>query len=656
MNQSDNPVLARVSSSLEAPLTWGERARIVAQVGTAMVACALLLIGWLQWQYGSRDLQNVAELIVALAACIVAAPIFWEALVGVSTGNKESATYQLVALAILAAMMMGTLASFGTAALIAVIMNLGRFLEERSILGAQAAIEGLKKLHTGRATLLTADGERELDARRLRPGDNIIVRPGEMITADGQIVQGDSSLDQSSITGESVPADAGPDDTVFAGTVNLTGFLHVRVTNAGSQTALGRVVQLLQEAERSKTSAMKLIETYAGYYVPLILIVAAVVLFVTRDMQRAVTILVVACPSALVLAGPMAMVAALSTASRLGVLIKNTRFLESLGDVSTVVLDKTGTVTLGRLQVVQMQPCHGFGDEELLSISLLCARGSRHPVSRAVVQAAESAKIDAGGAAERIEEIHGKGVRANRDGVTVLLGRRQWLIDEGLEVPDDPSHSGPIVWLGKTGNPSGSDDAKVIGCLLLADVPRPEAQQAISDLRSLGVDRIVLLTGDRRNVAEEIGARLQADEVIAEVLPKQKLEIIERECETNTVMMVGDGVNDALALARGDVGVAIGAAGSDVALQSSDVALQSADVALMSDDLRRLPTTVQLARCTRRTIHQNVLVGAGLSVGFVYLASVGLFGPIVGGLLHFVGPLFVICNSARLLGFGQTKG
>ncbi len=648
MNQSAYLGSAGASSPLEAPLTWQERVRIVTQVGTAMVAGALLLIGWLQWQYGSQDLQNVAELIVALAACIVAAPIFWEAIVGVCTGNKESATYQLVALAILAAMMMGTLASFGTAALIAVIMNLGHFLEERSILGAQAAIEGLKQLHTARATLLTDGGEREVDARRLKPGDTIVVRPGEAIAADGRVIHGDSSLDQSSITGESVPADVEPDDTVFAGTVNLTGLLHVRVTSAGSQTALGRIVQLLQEAERSKTPTMKLVETYAGYYVPLILIIAAVVLFITRDMQRAVTILVVACPSALVLAGPMAMVAALSTASRLGVLIKNTRFLESLGDVNSVVLDKTGTVTLGRLQVVQMQPCPGFGERKLLATSLSCAHGSRHPVSRAIVQAAESASIDTDVSADRIEEVHGKGMRASHDGGAILLGRRQWLIDEGFEVPADPSHPGPVVWLGRIEDTAGRHVTQTIGCLLLADVPRAEAKQAISDLRSLGVDRIILLTGDRLAVAEEIGARLEVDEVIADVLPKQKLEIVERECATSTVMMVGDGVNDALALARGDVGVAIGAAGSDVALQS-------ADVALMSDDLRRLPTTVQLARRTRRTIHQNVLAGAGLSVGFVYLASIGLFGPIVGGLLHFVGPLFVICNSARLLGFGQAK-
>jgi heavy metal translocating P-type ATPase len=633
-----------LSQSLDAPLTWGERSRIMVQVGSAMVAGALLLVAWLQGRYGTTDLQSIVPLITALAAGIVAAPIFWEALLGLVTGNTETATGQLVALAILAAMMTG---AFGTAALIAVIMNLGHFLEERSILGAQAAIEGLKKLHTGRASMLAGQGEQEIDVHQLRSDDTIVVRPGEVIAADGNVVLGDSSVDQSSITGESIPEDVTPGDSVFAGSLNLTGLLHVRVTRAGPETALGRVVKLLQQAERSKTPAMKLIERYAGHYVPLILIVAAVVLFVTRDMTRAVTVLVVACPGALILAGPTAMVAALATASRLGVLIKNTRFLESLGDIDTVVLDKTGTVTLGRLQVVEEQPCAGFTREQLLETSRFCASGSRHPVSRAIVEAARSAGVDGQPAVWRIEEIHGKGVRAQGDDLHALLGRRQWLVEEGFELPDDPPHYGPIVWLGRRDGPP-EDRAQAVGCLLLADVPRPEAQQAILDLRSLGIRRALLLTGDRREVAHAIARRLEVDEVIAEVLPKQKLEIIERECQANTVMMVGDGVNDALALARGDVGVAIGAAGSDVALQS-------ADVALMTDDLRRLPVTIQLARRTRRTVHQNVLIGVGMSAGFVWLASIGAFGPVLGGLLHFAGELFVICNSARLLSFEVAK-
>jgi heavy metal translocating P-type ATPase len=629
---------------LEAPLTWAERARIVVQVGSAMVAGALLLVAWVQARYGSPDLQNIAHLITAVAACIVAAPIFLEALSGLFRRDTESATGQLVALAIFAAMMMG---SFGVAALIAVIMNLGHFFEERSILGAQAAIEGLKKLHTGRASVLMPDGEREVDAQRLNPGDVIVVRPGEVIAADGAVVQGDSAVDQSSITGESVPEDVQQGDPVFAGSVNLTKLLHVRVARSGPRTALGRVVGMLQQAERSKTRAMKLMEQYAGYYVPLILIVAAVVLFVTRDMTRAVTVLVVACPGAFILAGPTAMVAALAAASRLGVLIKNSRFLESLGDVDTVVLDKTGTVTLGRLQVVQQCPCAGFSQQQLLATALTCAHGSRHPVSRAIVEAARSAGINGQVTASELEELHGKGVRAREGDISALLGRRRWLLEEGFSLPDDPAHQGPIVWLGRR---SGTADnrAQAVGCLLLADVPRPEARQAIVELRSLGVQRTVLLTGDRHEVAREIAAQLAVDEVISEVLPQQKLEIVERECESKTVMMVGDGVNDALALARGDVGVAIGAAGSDVALRS-------ADVALMTDNLRRLPTMIQLARRTRRTVHQNVLVGLGMSVGFVWLASIGTFGPIVGGLLHFAGELFVICNSARLLSFAPVE-
>jgi len=643
-----SPVSTRLDQSLDVTLTVAERGKIVVQLGSAMLAAALLGVGWLQLEYGPSDLNNLAELIIALAACVVAAPIFWIALRGVLANDVHTFTEQLVALATLAAMMMGEVI---TATLITVIMNLAHFLEERSILGAQAAIEGLRTLHARKATLLTDEGEREVEPATLKSGDLLLVRPGDVIAADGQIVEGSSTVDQSSITGESAPEDVGPESSVYAATVNLTGLLRVRVTRTGSKTALGRVVELLREAEQSKTPVLKLIERYAGYYVPIILIIAAVVLFVTREMSRAVAVLVVGCPGALILAGPTAMVAALATASRLGVLIKNTRFLESLGDVDTVVLDKTGTVTLGQLELVSMHPSGQHSEEQLLRLALACASGSRHPVSRAVCHAAESAGLGAepGGSGNQIDEISGKGIRASNNGEVRLLGRRQWLIEEGIDVPQEPKHAGPIVWLGRIRRTDEGASTDVLGCFLLADVPRPEAKKAIQDLRSLGLRRSILLTGDRREVAEQIGGALEMDRVISEVLPEQKLEVIRREGETgNSVMMVGDGVNDALALASGDVGVALGAV-------ASDVALQSADVALMTNDLGRLPLTVRLARRTRLTIHQNILVGAGISIVFVWLASLGVFGPRVGGLLHFVGELFVITNSARLLGFAQTQ-
>ncbi len=644
MSTLATPLSSRMERSLDVPLTLAERSRIVVQLGTAMLAAALLAVGWIQLQYGPADLANIAHLIIALAALIVAAPVFWEASRGLITGDKGAMTDQLVALATLAAMMYG---DFVTATLIPVILHLGHFFEERSVLGAQAAIEGLRHLHARSATLITPDGERDVAPDTLNQGDMILVRPGDTIAADGEIVEGISAVDQSSITGESAPEDVGPESPVYAGTVNLSGLLRVRVTKTGSTTALGRVVELLQEAEQSKTPVMKLIEQYAGYYVPIILIIAAVVLFITRDMSRAVAVLIVGCPGAFILAGPTAMVASLAAASRLGILIKNTRFLEALADVDTVVLDKTGTVTLGRLELVGVEAAGGMGEVSLLERALTCAAASRHPVSRAVVEAAAARGIVVPRAlpGTNIEELPGKGMRASGNSHITMLGRREWLLEEGVAAPENPEHAGPVVWVAER---DGTGAIRPLGCLLLADVARPEAREAVEALRSLGIRRAVLLTGDRRAVAEQIGATLNADEVIAEVLPEQKLAVVQHECEAGFVMMVGDGVNDALALASGDVGVALGAV-------ASDVALQSADVALMTNDLGRLPMTVELARRTRRTINQNILIGATISIGFVWLASIGQIGPLMGALLHVIGEIGVIGNSARLLGFGQTR-
>jgi len=402
------------------------------------------------------------------------------------------------------------------------------------------------------------------------------------------------------------------------------------------------VVELLQGAEQSKTPVLKLIEQYAGYYLPIILTIAGVVLFVTHDMSRAVAVLVVGCPGALVLAGPTAMVAALAAASRMGILIKSTRFLESLCDADTVVLDKTGTVTLGRLEVAAVQALNGRSERDVLRAALVCAHASRHPASRAIVQAAQRASIQPNGHPGAVEEVAGQGIWAADGDGRWLLGRRQWLLDQGIPVPEGPEHGGSVVWLGRReGGRQGAGEA--LGCFLLADRIRPEARQALDDLRALGLTRSVLLTGDRKQVAEQIGRDLTVDRIVAEVLPEEKLEVVRAEREAgHLVMVVGDGVNDALALARSDVGIALGAA-------ASDVALRSADVALLADDLGRLPMAVRLARRTRTTIHHNVLLGAGTSILFVWLASVGIVAPLLAALLHNVGALLVIMNSARLL-------
>ena len=623
---------------LEAVLTRRERFRMGMDLGSAMLAGGLLLVAFLFQWFGDASQRPLTELFKGIAAIIVSAPIFAAALRGVFTGETDDIIEQLVALAVLAALVSG---EFTTAVSIPLILNLGHFLEQRSALGAQAAIDGLRTLQSRKATLLTSEGEREVEPPSLRPDDIIVVRPGDVLPADGLIRKGSSAVDQSSITGESLAEEVGPGSQLFAGSVNLTGLLEVTVTGVGEKTALGRVLDLLRSAEQSKTPAVRLVESYAGYWVPTMLMSAAVLLFLTHDMSRVVTLLVVACPGAFVLAGPTAMIAALAAASRLGILVKNTKFLEVLAEVDTVVLDKTGTVTLGHLEIVERCPQGGVSDEELLRAAALCAAGSRHPVSRAVIRAAAKAGLSLIEIPKSVEETPGRGVVAVADSGHCLLGRGDWLQERGLEVPENPDHDGAVVWVAR--------NQEVLGCLLLADLPRPEARRAVNELRELGLSRVVLLTGDRKQAAEHVARILDIEHVIAEVLPEQKLQTVQAEkAAGRRVMVVGDGVNDALALASGDVGVAMGAMGSDVALKS-------ADVALMANDLTRLPLAIRLSRQTRSTISQNLLVGAGSSVLMLTLASFGVVSPIVGAVLHNAGEIFVIFNSARLLGFARNR-
>ena len=528
---------AQLERRLEAALTRGERFRIGLQLGSALLAVGLLLVAFLQQWFGSPAQRPLTELLKCAAALLVSAPIFVTAMRGIFTREADDLIEQLVALAVLAALMSG---EFTTAALVPLILNVGHFLEQRSILGAQAAIEGLQTLNARKATLKTAGGKVRSSRHRFVPTTSLWCGPGTCCRPTASSARGLPPSISRRSPAKSLAEEVGPGMRLFAGSVNLTGLLEVTVTGVGEKTALGRVLDLLRAAEQSKTPAVRLLEQYAGYYVPIILMVAAGVLFVTRDMSRAVAVLVVACPGAFVLAGPTAMVAALAAASRLGILIKNTKFLEVLADVDTVVLDKTGTLTLGRLEVVASQPFEGASEEELLRAAACCAVGSRHPVSRAVQRAADAAGLLATEAVESVEEKPGRGVVAVVGGRRFLLGRPDCLGERGLIVPEGPEHAGAVVWVGR--------DDRVLGCLLLADLPRPEAGQAVSELRELGLDRVVLLTGDRRQVALQVAETLHIEHVIAEVLPEQKLQTVQGEkAAGRSVMVVGDGVNDALA-------------------------------------------------------------------------------------------------------------
>ncbi len=622
--------VATMAAARQVELDDDEQREMATRLVSVLIGGGLLALGWI-WGRAQPDQAAIADAVQLVAVVIVAWPVFKMAAEGFFSDDPGSYTEQLVALAILAAVVIG---DFTTAGMVPLLMEVGHLLEDRSVMGARAAIEGIQKLHARSGTLLEGGVERTVASEDLRVGDTIVVRPGETIPADAVVTQGHSSVDQSTVTGESMHEDVGPGSPIFAGTVNLDGLINAEVRGVGSDTALGRVIKLLLEAEESKAPITRMLERYATAYLPIVLVIAGVVLFATGEVDRAIAVLVVACPCALVLSGPVAMVAALAVAGRWSILIKGSSFLERVSEVDTVVLDKTGTVTLGTLTMVDVHPVMGVSEDDLLRLAGRCGHGSLHPVSRSAFQAARERGLEILPPDELHEEA-GQGVVAETDEGTLRLGRASWLAELGMRFEKVTPARGIAVYV--------SRGDSVLGWLELADTPRPEAREALEGLRALGAKRLVLLTGDREGVAVQVAEELGFDDYEAEVLPERKAELIaEEQAAGRRVMMVGDGVNDALALHSADVGVAVGAV-------INEVALGGADIALMGNNLARLPQMVDLANRTRRTINVNVMVGVGFSVLMLTLAAVGLIPPLVGALLHNGGAIFVVVNSARLL-------
>jgi heavy metal translocating P-type ATPase len=540
----------------------------------------------------------------------------------------------LVAIAVLASAASG---DFVTATLIPLFLELGRLFEERSSLGAKAAIDGIRALGARQAVLWRDGVEIKVDPDTLSLGDEILVRPGERIAVDGVVLEGRAAVDQSAITGESLHEDVGPGSPVFAGTIALDGLLKIRVRGAGSDTVLGRVVELLAEVERATVPVLRLFERRAGVWLPLVLTVAATTLFFTESLIRAIAVLVVATPTALVVAGPAAMVAAMTVATRLRILIKSADFLERTSEIDTLILDKTGTVTVGTPTVTHIQPAPGESEESLLAVAAACGFGSLHPVSRAVVAAALARGLEPPRPTD-VQEKPGLGVIATIDGQRAVLGRSALLAERGIDAGPEANSDASQVWVAL--------GPRRLGRFVLRDQPRPEARAALEAMRELGITRLILLTGDRAAAAREVGSTLGMDEVIAEVLPAQKLEVVRAEqAAGRTVMMVGDGVNDAPALGGADVGVAIGA-------ELNEIALGGADVALLGTDLGRLPKLIGLADKTRRVIGQNVWLAFALSVVLIALAARGVLDPLTGALWQSAAVLVIVVNSARILRFG----
>ena len=549
---------------------------------------------------------------------------------------------ELVAIAVLFAFASG---NYTTAGVVAFFMLTGEIIETRTAEGARDSIESLIKLTPTKARRIKKDGgEEEVAASELAVGDTIRIRPGDNVAADGIILNGQGSFNQATITGESLPAEKIVGDEVFAGTQNLTGVLEIKVSRAGTDTTLGRVRELIIAAEKTKLPIQKIVDQYMGFYTPLVLVIGALVWAFTYDYNRVIAVFVVSCPCAFILATPTAMVAALSAAARLGILIKNVADIELAAKINAFVFDKTGTLTTGQLAVNRLAPIGETKPAELLLLAASAEKYSNHPTAKALATLAGEAGVPLAEPKD-FSETAGRGVKAEINGAKVLVGRAQWLKDNGIDASFEKS-----VDLNETEGWSlifVAQNGKCVGWVGMQDQTRAEAKEALAELKEAGVRRIAMISGDRQVVATRVANEIGCEEAKGDCLPQNKVEFVRAmKLKGYKVAVIGDGVNDAPALAAGDIGIAMGAAGSEVAIHS-------ATIALMNNDLRRLPFLVKLSRSTRAVINQNFAFGVIFIIVGLSASAFGYIGPITAAILHVIGTLIVIFNSARLVRKGE---
>ena len=579
---------------------------------------------------------------VAIVLCGI--PIVLEALIGLITAFDIKADV-LVSLALIAAVLIGEDFAAGE---VAFIMQLGALLEDVTVARARAGIEKLVHLTPQTARLLLPDGENIVPAEQVRVGDRLRVLPGESIPVDGVITSGQTSINQAVMTGESLPVDKTVGDEVSSGTVNQYGAFEMRATKVGEDSSIQRMIRLVQSADAGKARIVGLADRWATWIVVVALTAAALTWLITGEIIRAVTILVVFCPCALVLATPTAIMAAIGNATRHGFLVREGDALERLAAVRRIAFDKTGTLTYGTPRVVAVASAlAGLDRAGLYALAAGAEQLSEHPLGKAVVAGYREENSGEIAPAESFEMLPGRGVSAVVDGRRVLAGNPQLLADHGVAVSPDAERQrlleegATMIYV--------AVDGVFAGYLALSDTLRAESAATIAALEAAGV-RPVLLTGDHESAAGAIAARLGIREVRAGCLPEDKLEEIGRwQRDGVHVCMIGDGVNDAPALKKADVGIAMGGVGSDIAVEA-------ADIALVDDEVKELPHLMALSRRMMTTIRMNLTFSMGLNFLSIVLAMAGTLNPVVGALVHNAGSVAVILNSALLLKWRRRQG
>jgi Cd2+/Zn2+-exporting ATPase/Cu+-exporting ATPase len=596
------------------------------RIGLVAVAAAGT---WFRWWPRANALD-----VAAIAAVVIGGwPIYREAFEAL---RERRMTMELsMTLAIGAAMGIGE----GFTALVIVLFVLvAEVLEGLTVARGRRAIGHLVSLLPQSVLVKRGGVEEEVEASQVVAGDLVIVKPGARIPVDGVVRAGGSSVDQSTITGESMPVEKAPGATVFAGTINGSGMLEVATTGVGRNTAFGKIVDAVERAERSRAPIQKTADRLAGYLVYFALGCAAFTFLVTRDARSTISVIIVAGACGIAAGTPLAILGAIGRAARIGSIVKGGLYLEALGTVDTVVLDKTGTVTFGEPRVVDVRPERGTDELTILAAAAVAEKRSEHPVARAILAKAAEASVAAPDP-NAFQSFAGLGVAASADGAELIVGSAAFLAQRGIAPLHGRAASavGSEVWVARGGG--------LLGSIQIEDVLRPEAGAAVRALRELGI-RTVLLTGDAAVVGDAVAGQLGVDEVESELLPEQKLERVRAlKARGRSVAMVGDGVNDAPALVEANVGIAMGT--------GTAVAMESADVVLIGSDLEKLVDTIRVARRCRRIILQNF--GGTLAVDGlgIVLAAFGLLNPLLAAFIHVASELAFILNSTRLLPRGS---
>lgn len=600
-------------------LRWSEAIRI------GLVAFAAAAVRLHLWEPFAA-----VSLIGMLGVLIGGWPIFREAAENLAARRM---TMELsMSIAIIAA---AAISEFFTALIITLFVLAAEVLEHMTVARGRRAIGELLEFLPRSVTIRRADGIRQASTDELRAGESVLVNPGGLVPVDGVVISGHSFVDQARITGESMPAEKLPGSRVYAGTINQSGALEIRAERIGRDTSYGKIIEAVERAEQSRAPVARLADRLAGYLVYFALIAAALTFLVTRDIRSTISVVIVAGACGIAAGTPLAILGAIGRAARLGAIVKGGLFLETLGRVDTVVLDKTGTLTFGRVEVQAVVPVAGMSEETVLDAAAAAEMRSEHPLGKAIVERARvlGRKIKE---PQRFEYTPGRGIVAVVDGATILVGNRTLMAAHGVAIPQDfanPYEAASEIFVALGG--------RLLGAIEVTDTVRPQARQAIESFASMKIDSI-LMTGDTAPAARAVAQRLGITQAEGDLLPEAKVaRVRDLVASGRVVAMVGDGINDAPALTAASVGVAMGS--------GTDVARESADVVLLGNDLGKFAETVDIARWTRRIIWQNFAGTIAVDLVGIGLAAAGMLAPALAAFIHVASEMTFILNSARLL-------